>query len=275
MPIELPPGTASYSDRSPPPKKRQLFYVLGFFVGLVVAVFWSISLMVDVLIGLVPPAVEQQLGALIVPIYQQQAEASETQIALNQLLDRLEAHLPPKQKRDHQVLYIPQPVVNALAIPGDRIILYKGLLAQMESENALAMVLGHELGHFAHRDHLRQLGRGILLQVVVAGVLGDVGSLQAIALSGATALTDAQFSQSQEYNADEFGLALLQQTYGQVAGATDFFARLSQEEMVNVDFLATHPGSEKRIQRLEKLIQDKQYPKEERSPLSAALDVVD
>ncbi|MBD3882214.1 M48 family metallopeptidase [Phormidium tenue FACHB-886] len=274
MPLELPPETASYSDRSPPPKKRQLFYVLSFFVGLVMAIFWSVSVMVNVLIGFIPPAVEQQLGALILPVYQQQAKASATQTALNQLLDRLEAHLLLEQKRDYQVLYIPQPVVNALAIPGDRIILYEGLLVQMESENELAMVLSHELGHFAHRDHLRQLGQGVLLQVVVAGVLGDLGGLQAIALSAATALNDAHFSQSQEYNADEFGLSLLLQTYGQVAGATDFFAQLSQGEMINVDFLATHPGSEKRVQRLEKLIQDKQYPVGERSPLPAALNVV-
>jgi predicted Zn-dependent protease len=271
MPIELPPETARYSDRSPPPRNRQLLLLLGFFAGLAIAIFFSVQALIDGLIGLVPLRVEQQLGALIVPIYQQQAPASAAQTSLNELLDRLEHHLPAQQRRDYQVLYIPQPTVNAIAIPGDRILIYQGLLAEMESENELMMVLAHELGHFAHRDHLRQLGRGLLLQWLIAGVVGDAGSLQAIALSGATALDNSRFSQSQEYSADEFGLTLLQQTYGQVAGATDFFARLSQEPGSNIDFLATHPGSDQRVQRLEHLIQQQGYRLGSRSPLPTPL----
>jgi predicted Zn-dependent protease len=271
MPIELPPGTASYSDRSPPPQNRQLLLLLGFFAGLAIAIFVSVQALADVLIGLVPTGIEQQLGALIVPVYQQQSLPSAAQDSLNELLDRLEQHLPPQQRRDYQVLYIPQPTVNAIAIPGDRILIYQGLLAEMESENELMMVLAHELGHFAHRDHLRQLGRGVLLQLVIAGVVGDVGSLQAIALSGATALDNSRFSQSQEYNADEFGLTLLQQTYGQVAGATDFFSRLSQQPGADIDFLATHPGANRRVQRLQHLIQQQEYRSGTRSPLPSPL----
>ncbi|MBI4782046.1 MAG: M48 family metallopeptidase [Oscillatoriophycideae cyanobacterium NC_groundwater_1537_Pr4_S-0.65um_50_18] len=280
MPLELPPGTASYSDRSPPPKNRQLLQMLGFFVGFAIALFASVQGLADVLSGLVPYGVEQQLGALIIPVYEQQAKASSEeqgqssliQDKLNQLVDRLETHLPDEpHHRDYRVIYIPtaeaQPVVNAMAIPGDRIIIYEGLLAQMESENELMMVLGHELGHFAHRDHLRRLGRGLLLQLVLAGVLGDVGSLQSIALSSATTLDNSRFSQDQEYQADRFGLDLLQQTYGQVAGATDFFARMSQELGSNIDFLTTHPGADKRVRRIETEIQDKGYQVGERSPL--------
>ena len=47
-------------------------------------------------------------------------------------------------------------------------VIYQGLLAQAESENELMMVLGHELGHFANRDHLRGLGRALLVQIAIA-----------------------------------------------------------------------------------------------------------
>jgi predicted Zn-dependent protease len=272
MSIELPPETARYSDRSPPPKNRQLIQILGFFIGLAIAIFASVQVMADVLIGLVPFGVEQQLGTLIVPIYERQTQPSAIQDTLNQMVDRLETHLPLQQhNRDYRVLYIANPTINAMAIPGDRIIIYKGLLDEMESENELMMVLGHELGHFAHRDHLRQMGRGILLQLVMAGVLGDVGSLQAIALSSATTLDNSRFSQEQEYQADRFGLDLLQQTYGQVAGASDFFARLSQKLGSNIDFLTTHPGATNRVQRIEAEIRGQGYQVRERSPLSVTL----
>ncbi len=41
-------------------------------------------------------------------------------------------------------------------------VVFTGLLEKMTSENELAFVLAHELGHYDHRDHLRGLGRAAL-----------------------------------------------------------------------------------------------------------------
>jgi predicted Zn-dependent protease len=217
--------------------------------------------------------VEQQLGAVVVPVYERQAKPSPTQDTLNQLLDRLETQLPPEQSqnRNYRVLYVPDSTVNALALPGDAILIYAGLLEQAKSENELMMVLGHELGHFAHRDHLRGLGRALVVQIAIATFLGDAGALQSAAASGVTAVSRSQFSQSQEREADEFGLMLLQKTYGQVAGATDFFARMSQQKGADFAFLSTHPAPGKRVKELERLIKERNYPVKERSPLAKTL----
>jgi predicted Zn-dependent protease len=273
MPIELPPGTAAYSDRNEPPRNRQLLVLLGLLIGLIIGVIWLIGALVNTLVWAIPPSVEQQLGAVIVPVYERQAKPSAAQDTLNQLLDRLEAKLPPEQRqnRNYQVLYIPDATVNAVAIPGDRVIIYDGLLKQTESENELMMVLGHELGHFAHRDHLRSLGRGLVLQLAIATFLGDPGSLVTIATSGIVELSKAQFSQGQEKEADEFGLTLLQATYGQVAGATDFFARLSRQEGAQFAILATHPPSQARVKRLQELIQARGYSVGQRISLPESL----
>ncbi len=273
MPIELPPGSAAYSDRNPETSNSKLLILLGLFLGIVVGVVGLIVLVVMNLVLLIPPSMEQRIGAIVVPGFERLAPDSSAQSALNQLLDRLEAGLSEQQRqgRDYKVLYIPDDTVNALAIPGDRIILYGGLVAQAQSENELMMVMGHELGHFAHRDHLRSLGRGLGLQLSLALLFGDGGTLSKLAASSVSALSTAQFSQSQEREADEFGLALLQKTYGQVAGATDFFARLSQQDKAAIAFLATHPASRDRVQHLEQLIQQRQYSVGSRSPLPAAL----
>jgi predicted Zn-dependent protease len=273
MPIELPPGTAAYSDHSPPPRNRNLLVILGLIVGAIAILFWTLSLLADGLVAIIPPSVEKQLGALTVPAFEQLSQPSPAQDTLNQLLDRLEAQLPAEQRQNHQyqVLYIPEATVNAVAIPGDRVIIYRGLLEQTKSENELMMVLGHELGHFAHRDHLRRLGRELVLQLALAAFLGDTGGLQSIAVSAIRTVGDAQFSQSQEYQADEFGLHVLQATYGHVTGATDFFARMSQQESANIAFLATHPTSQRRVHRLEQTIAKQQYAQGTRSPLPASL----
>lgn len=272
MPIELPPGTAAYSENTPPPSNRQLLTLLAlFFVGIGIAIalaFW----LAGALVWVIPTRVEQQLGRAIVPIYEAQAEPSATQNTLNQLLDRLEAHLPTEQRaeRDYQVLYVPDATVNALAIPGDRIIIYQGLLAEAESENELMMVLGHELGHFANRDHLRGLSRQVLLRLSLSGILGDFGSIGAIATTSISALSNAQFSQQQEQQADRVGLILLNQTYGHAAGATDFFERLSQNRS-GLAILATHPPSQKRVRNLEHLIEQQGYQVGEKTRLPSSL----
>lgn len=276
MSIELPPGTADYNDElNPPTQKRQVLSIVLFFLGLLLTFLAILNFLANQLVWWIPVSVEQQLGSLIVPTFEQQSEPSATQDTLNQLLDRLEEKLPDRarQERDYQVLYIPQDVVNALAIPGDRVIIYQGLLEKMESENELMMVLGHELGHFVNRDHLRSLGRGIVFQIVLTSVFGDFGSLESILLTGVENFSTAQLSQSQETQADEVGLELLNQVYGHVAGATDFFIDLSQETGSNFDFLSTHPAPQKRVKHLEKLIQKQSYRLDEKQPLPPSLTV--
>ena len=94
------------NTRNPPPSNRQLLILLGMFVGFILGVICMVVWLVDSLVLLIPPSVEQQLGALVVPLYEQRSLQTPAQVTLNQLLDRLEANLPPQQKqRDYQVLY--------------------------------------------------------------------------------------------------------------------------------------------------------------------------
>jgi predicted Zn-dependent protease len=272
MSIKLPPGTAAHSEQNPPPEGHHLVTLLALLVGLFIAVWVTISFLFNQVINWIPPSVERQLGAIAIAAFEQQAEPSDTQDTLNQLLDRLEAKLPEKLRRDrdYQLLYIPDDTVNALALPGDHVIVYRGLLAQADSENEIMMVLGHELGHFANRDHLRGLGRGILVQVVASMIFGNAGSINA---AGLETFARSQFSQQQEIQADEFGLTLIQQIYGHAGGATAFFARIGDQPGANFDFLTTHPAPLKRVRRLEKLIQDRGYNVQSLTPLPPSLKV--
>ena len=266
-------SSTNHPSRNKPPSNRQLLTLLGIFAGFTIGIIWLISWIASSIVWLIPPSVEQQLGAVIVPVYERLAQPSKAQNTLNKLLDRLEAKLPPQQRqnRDYKVLYIPDDTVNALALPGDRIIIYAGLVKQAQSENELMMVLGHELGHFANRDHLRSLGRAVIVQIAISYFIGDVGAIESIAVSGLASLSEAQYSQSQESQADEVGLTLLQQTYGHVAGATDFFARMSQKQKSDADFLATHPAPGRRVKELQQLIKQRNYQLEKKLPLPSTL----
>lgn len=60
MGYKLPPGMAAPSDCNPPPKNRQLLTILGLLIGLGWGVFWLLGVLLNGLVWLIPPSVEQQ-----------------------------------------------------------------------------------------------------------------------------------------------------------------------------------------------------------------------
>jgi predicted Zn-dependent protease len=260
-------------DRNPPTSNRQLLILAGMFLAFIGLIIWGISWFFGVLVYAIPPQLEQKLGAAVIPIYERQAEKSTVQDSLNSLLDRLEENLRSEEKKDrnYRVLYIPKSTVNAMALPGDAIVVYQGLIEKIDSENELMMVLGHELGHFVHRDHLRGIGRSLLLQATLSYLFGDAGSLAGIAASVAETIGSSSYSQSQESEADEFGLNLLNKTYGHVAGATDFFKKMSREQTIDLAFLSSHPNPAQRVRQIEKSIAENKYLQKSLTPIPAAI----
>lgn len=142
-------------------------------------------------------------------------------------------------------------VPNAMAAPGGLIIVTTGLLDRVETENELAFILGHEIGHFRNRDHLRMLGRGVIFSIVY-GVLLAGQSGETVGLTIAD-LTLRGFSREQETDADLFALEVMQAEYGHVDESWRFFERLLAEDPEDswlIIYLSTHPGAELRISEL-------------------------
>jgi len=168
-----------------------------------------------------------------------------------------------------QVHYSPLPVTNATATLGGNITLYRGLLEAIDSENALAMVLAHEIAHIRHRDPVRSLGRGMALAVVMSAVSAAAGSAMADRLLGSAGnLTVLSFSRAQEERADADALAAVALRYGHVAGADSFFrdmqrryADAGKPDAVPV-FLRTHPATGDRLQRMTLLAVERRWPAE-------------
>ena len=169
-----------------------------------------------------------------------------------QLVDRLAAHWP-ESPYAFRVEIDDTDVANAMALPGGLIIVTEGLLDEVESENELAFVLGHELGHFRNRDHLRALGRGIVLSLFFAATTGNDVSGLGIKVSD---LALRGFSRSQEHAADEFGLAVVNAHYGHLDEAWRLFERWHESGGATSNIAAyasTHPQPDDRIRELERL----------------------
>lgn len=180
-----------------------------------------------------------------------------------QLVDRLVRHWADAPY-EFRVEIDDSDVANAMAFPGGLIVVTEGLLDEVESENELAFVLGHELGHYRNRDHLRALGRGIVLSVVLAAVTGNDASGLGINVAD---LALRSFSRKQELAADEFALELVYTNYGHVDEAWRLFERWDEQERSLLDvvtYTSTHPQAGNRIASLERLANERGWPTEGR-----------
>ena len=246
---------------------REFFLLTAGLLGVVILIYIVLGLAVDLIVPRISTNLENKMGRLFIRSTEAKDTDSERGSYVRSLMEDL-------QERCAQLPYLfkvhirQSPTVNAAALPGGHIIVYTGLLDKVASENELAFVLAHEMGHFAHRDHLRGMGRAFVFITISTLLLGTDSSISKM-LANALNLTEMSFSRKQETRADEFALETLYCDYGHVGGATDFFEKISKAEDPGKfgHYLASHPESRKRISHLENIIRSKGFKFGKPTPL--------
>ena len=158
----------------------------------------------------------------------------------------------PLRDLDYQLFLFEIGAPNAVAVPGGGIGLSLSLLEMLETEEGLAFVIAHELGHHQHRHILRRLGRALTIGVVAALALSNY-DLAPVETAIATA--EKGYSRKQERQSDEFALRLVFSKYGTDTNALEFFNALLEERSHPLwqKYLGTHPITEDRIESMREL----------------------
>jgi predicted Zn-dependent protease len=154
---------------------------------------------------------------------------------------------------------------NAFALPGGFVYVSRGMLALLNSEDELASVVAHEIGHVSARHHLRHAlletplipvrlatGIGSLATGIVSPTLGRVvGALG----SAPGSLFLASYSRGQEEEADAIGQQLVAsagwdpRAIGAVMDALSREERLAGGDPDRISFFDTHPTTPSRSRR--------------------------
>lgn len=256
---------------SPTSLIREFFFLIGSVLTITLIVYVALGFAVDLIVPRLSPELEQRLGSIYGSIYTGTEEAGDEK-RLQQVLDSLSSVQPENKGWQYRVHLVQDKRINALALPGGNIVLYSGLLDEVESENELAFVLAHELGHFAHRDHLRGLGRRLILLAMVTSVFGQDSSISEF-MSNSLLDVEMRFSQGQEKMADLWAVDLLNRKYGHAGGAVDFLDRIARKEKNGrlAYFFSTHPYPLNRVKALQKYIMIKGYQVKEKTPIDGPL----
>jgi beta-barrel assembly-enhancing protease len=147
-------------------------------------------------------------------------------------------------------------LVNAFALPGGRIVLLRGLLADAQSPDEVAGVLAHELTHTLNRHPTRALiansGVSLLFELTIGNGTGaSLGLL----------LTTLSYTRAMEAEADAGALELLRRARIGSAGFAAFFERLEKHDeekgksksllFALPSYLRTHPATQQRVEAIQ------------------------
>ena len=188
----------------------------------------------------------------------------------------------PRQDMTHQfhVADIAEP--NAFALPGGYIYVSRGLLALVNSEDELAGVVGHEIGHVAARHTVQRISRQGPFAVVfgiASGLAGMVVPLAGNIIEGVGDLTQgvlfSPYSRGQETEADRVGQEMAAKAGWDPAALSVFLNSLEREvELISKSkeprkprFFDSHPATPDRVKKTAE--HAKELKPASRAPISA------
>ena len=161
------------------------------------------------------------------------------------------------------VHYVNDNTVNAFATLGGHIVLYRGLIEKLVTEDELAMVIGHEVAHIKYRHPILSASHGIVVGLVLSAISASAGDSVVSDLMGSTGMASLRrFSREYEYQSDKDAIASLVKIYGHANGALGLFKVFENEfgKDNSFEFFATHPLTKNRIAQTKKMIEQYSLP---------------
>ena len=170
----------------------------------------------------------------------------------------------------YHFLVVKNPQANAFAVPGGYIFIFDGLLRRLHSEEELAGVLAHEVGHvrnnhfFKDRKKVAAAELAAIAAILLSSASGNGGAAMAFSLAGASSLQLA-YSRNNEREADMSAIGYLDAADYDPSGLLGFFDTLHRQELLvlpqsRYPYLATHPGLAERYERIKLLLARREAP---------------
>lgn len=166
-----------------------------------------------------------------------------------------------RQDIPYKFFVIEKDEINAFTIPGGNVYIYTGLLDKLKTDDQLAFVLAHEIGHGAAKHSVKKFQAAMgysLIGGIIIGTIDSDTSAQIAALSSSVAMNIifSAYGRKDEHQADELGVKYMYLAGYDLNGAIQALEVLNQEAKgpgVPL-FLRTHPYLEDRIEDVQEEI---------------------
>ena len=167
----------------------------------------------------------------------------ESDAALTQLVSALDPTRPDGDETPIRVELVKADIVNAVALPGGRVLVFDGLARSLRSPDALAGVIGHEIGHVRQRHvmqaMLREFGISMVLSGFKSGVTNTLGRMTAL-----------RYSREAETEADNWSRAQMAKAVISPVATAQFFEgaadQTREDSFAMAAYLNSHPDPSSR-----------------------------
>ena len=153
--------------------------------------------------------------------------------------------------------------VNAFCMPGGKIVVYEGLMNIVNSDDELAVVLGHEVAHAVAKHSNERMSQQLAAQygakILTQGLANKSASIQRVAANvygiGAQYGLMLPFSRKHESEADYMGLVFMTMAKYNPDVALNFWKKMSASSQGKVpEFMSTHPSDVTRINAIKRAL---------------------
>lgn len=142
--------------------------------------------------------------------------------------------------------------INALAVPGGFIYLYRGLVDYMPSDDELAGVIAHEVGHVVKRHTVRQIEKNMGISLLFNILFDNRGAMLQNLVFNAIM---ADYSRDDERQADELGFHYARQAgYNPYSMLLTLHKLKEKEGHAKYGLFSSHPDTNSRIGRVEEYV---------------------
>ncbi len=172
---------------------------------------------------------------------------------------KLAKKIANKKMKFNFFVYIDQSP-NAFAVPGGFVFISSSLLdLYRESQDMAAFVIAHEMGHITRKHAVNRLINSMTVSAVTRA-LPAKGRIASVIKNTGLKFFQSAYSQSQELEADAFGLKLMTAAGFDPKAAPKALKKLDQchqkgERSIKDEYFSTHPETSKRIDELKALLE--------------------
>jgi len=249
------PEHINHSDEHPIKDFGWMLLAVG---ALIVTILLLVHLCAKLFAPFIPFEYETKISAPFVETLSGDTYTSDEQQKIQEYLENLVVEITPSADLPDGmkiiVHYSDDETVNAFATLGGNIVIFRGLFERIESENALVMLLGHEIAHVKHRDPIVSLSRGLISSIALGMLTGSSNSSVLDSYLGTTGLmTQLAFSRGQEEDADELAIKMVKERYQHTEGAEGLFKEFQSvyDGLEPPAFINSHPQTDDRIERIQ------------------------
>jgi predicted Zn-dependent protease len=135
---------------------------------------------------------------------------------------------------------------NAIALPGGRVYVFRGLIDKAENADEIAGVIAHEIGHVAHRDGTRAILEGAGLSFLFGMLLGDFVGGGAVVFAAKSVL-QSSYTREAETAADSYGTDLMNKADADARALANMLEKIGGATEPGMTILMDHPETKARV----------------------------